>query len=275
MQNKNSIFIILALIFLVAGAILVVIFVLTPTQSQVVAQPTVDVNVVSTSVVGTLIASLSQTQSAMDSLVTNTPQPTITLPSVQLNSPVPPPATFTQIFVLPPAPTAYRSPTATGTQFTPTTNPSNLAVGCNNLRLIRDETIPAGTVFKPGESFTKTWKVENNGTCDWVYLYQLIFASGERMDGDPPALGKVIVPGKWTQLSVALVAPSKPGSYTGSWRFATQSGSPFGATLTVSIVVAKPTDTPAPATATNTSASPTNTNTPVTPSPTDTPVTYP
>jgi hypothetical protein len=68
------------------------------------------------------------------------------------------------------------------------------------------------------------------------------------MEGDPGSLGKVIVPGKWTQLSVGLVAPSKPGTYTGTWRMATQQGNPFGATLTVSIVVANPTDTPVPPT---------------------------
>jgi hypothetical protein len=125
------------------------------------------------------------------------------------------------------------------------------------LRLLRDETIPAGTVVKPGDTFRKTWKVENNGTCDWVYQYQLVFVSGERMEGMPSRSGNVIPPGKWTQLSVDMKAPSKPGTYTSNWRLADASGKPFGSTLTVSIVVANPTNTPMP---------PTVTNTPVTPS---------
>lgn len=264
MQTRNSILLFIAITIFITGAVLALWFVITPSQLAPSPEPSMDLNVHSTSVVQTVLASLSQTQAASNSFVTSTPQPTITLPPVALNSPAPT-ATFQQVFV-PPAPTIFLSPTITGTVFTPTTNPSNLAVGCNNLRLIRDETIPAGTVVRPGESFTKTWKVENNGTCDWVFLYRLVFTGGERMEGDSPSLGKIIVPGKWTQLSVALTAPSKAGTYVGYWRLGTQSGSPFGATLTVSIVVGNPTDTPAP-TATSTS-------TPTAP-PTATPVSYP
>jgi hypothetical protein len=130
------------------------------------------------------------------------------------------------------------------------------------LGLVYDVNVPAGSIFKPGESFTKTWKVENNGTCNWVYLYHLIFVGGDRLDGDPPRLGKVIVPSQWTQLSVALIAPSKPGAYTGSLRMATQPGTPFGVTLNVSIVVSNPTDTPQPTSTVTATA----TNTPITPS---------
>jgi hypothetical protein len=105
------------------------------------------------------------------------------------------------------------------------------------LRLISDVTIPAGTVLKPRETFTKTWKVENNGTCDWVYLYHFVFVSGESMGGGPERLEKIIPPGKWTQISLGLEAPKDEGTYTGTWRFADQDGIVFGSNLTVSIVV--------------------------------------
>ncbi|NJC97349.1 MAG: hypothetical protein FIB03_13600 [Anaerolineae bacterium] len=50
----------------------------------------------------------------------------------------------------------------------------------------------------------------------------------------------MIEPGKWTQISIVLTAPSKGGSYTGYWRLATGSGDAFGSTLGTSIVVKEP-----------------------------------
>ena len=233
-------------------------------SGQATEAPTMDANTIMTAAVDTFVASINETQTAQALLATATASPTLTSSPTNPVTTTPPP-TWTPAPVLNPIlPTIYKSPTATGTQYTPTANPALLASGCNNLRLILDVNIPAGSVVKPGESFTKTWKVENSGTCDWVYLYRLVFVSGDRMDGEPAGLGKVIVPGKWTQLSVGLTAPKKAGTYTGYWRFGTQTGTPFGSTLTVSIVVGNPTDTPQP------------TSTRVTPSPTDTPVTpYP
>jgi hypothetical protein len=215
----------------------------TGQASQATDEPTVDVNAVMTAGIGTFAAALTQTQAARATLATQTPSPTWTVSPVALNS-ITPPSTSTQAFVLPLSTAVFVVPTVTGTQYTPTTNPSTLGSGCNNLALIRDETIPAGTVMQPGETFTKVWKVENNGTCDWVYLYRLVFLGGDRMEGDPSGLGKVISPGKWTQLSLALTAPSRPGTYTGNWRLGNQSGSVFGSTLTVSIVVPNPTAVP-------------------------------
>ena len=213
---------------------LIVGVLLASCSGQATGEPTVDVNAVMTSGVGTFVAGLTETQAAKPATATATPSATATqtVTPVSLNSITPPP-TSTQAFLLP----AFTLPTVTGTQYTPTVNPSTLASGCNNLRLISDVTIPAGTTMAPGHNFTKTWKVENNGTCNWVFLYRLVFVSGERMGGEPSGLGRVIEPGKWTQLSINLEAPSRPGTYTGNWRFGTQSGVVFGSTLTVSIVV--------------------------------------
>lgn len=258
-KNKTKIIILIAALFLAACG-----------GQPATEQPELDMNAILTSSVGTFSASVFQTQTAEALSVTPSPtststtQPTNT--AIALSSPI---ATSTQGFVFNPGvSTLSLSPSPTGTQYTPTPNPSTLAFGCNNLALIRDETIPAGTVFKPEEMFTKTWKVENNGTCDWVFQFRLVFIGGNQMGGDPAGLGKVIAPKKWTQISIQLMAPKQPGSYTGTWRFGTQAGNPFGSTLTVSIVVASPTNTPAPAT--NTSVPPTSTNTSVPPTATET-----
>jgi len=266
--SRKSIFILMAFAILVAscgGE--------NPTESA----PYVDA--ILTAAVGTFAASVFQTQTALAPLATQTSSPTanptaspFTIPTLG-SSP-------TQPFVfIPVLGTPSLSPTPTGTLKTPTPNPSTLAFGCNNLLLIRDETIPAGTTLKPNESFTKIWKVENNGTCNWVFQYRLVLFGGELMEGDPSGLGKVIEPGKWTQLSLGLVAPKQPGTYIGYWRFGDQSGNMFGSTLAVSIVVAAPTNTPQP-TKTLTAVPPTLTpsETPVptnTEIPTDTPVPVP
>lgn len=199
-------------------------------------QPTPDMNAILTAGVGTFAASIFQTQTAMvpPATVTLTVTPTATVTPPSLLSPT---ASATQFILVAPVVTLVVA-TPTGTQYTPTANPNTLASGCNNLLLISDENVPAGTVFKPAEQFTKSWKVANTGTCDWVYRYHLVHISGDDVGGrDPLSLGKVIPPGKWTQLSITLRAPKAPGTYTSYWRFADQSGTIFGSTLGVSIVV--------------------------------------
>lgn len=208
---------------------------LTSCANQDSTSATPDINAILTAGVGTLAASIFQTQTALVPTITETPTPTTTATA----TPIPLPsltssATPQLIFY---TPLATSSITPTGTQYTPTANPNTLAHGCNNLQLINDENVPAGTIFQPEENFTKTWKVANNGTCDWVYLYQLVFVSGNNMTGEPARLGKVIPPGKWTQLSIDLQAPKAPGTYSGYWRLGDQSGNAFGSTLGVTIEV--------------------------------------
>lgn len=193
----------------------------------------------------TLVAAIFQTQTALAPAATNTALPTVTsLPTTTALALSTPTTGIQQpIFV---AVTA----TPTGTYYTATPLASSLGVGCNNLQLIESFTVPAGP-FLPGQDFTQSWQVNNNGTCDWVYLYSLVFASGDKMgSGSSVRLSKVIPPGKWTTLSVQLHAPNNTGTHKASWRFTNADGTAFGAVLPVSITVSGPTDTPKPPTAT-------------------------
>ena len=197
-------------------------------------QPTPDMNAILTAGVGTFAASIFQTQTAMVPPATATPTvtPTATVTPLSVLSPT---VSATQFILVAPQVTLVVA-TPTGPTLTP--NPNTLGSGCNNLLLINDVDVPAGTVFKPDEQFTKSWKVANTGTCDWVYRYHLVHISGDDVGGrDPVSLGKVIPPGKWTQLTITLRAPKAPGKYTSYWRFADQSGTVFGSTLGVSIEV--------------------------------------
>lgn len=196
-------------------------------------EPTPDVEGTVAAGAQTMVASVFQTQTAAAPTITDTPLPTMTplatSTALTLTSPT---ALSTQPVLV------QGSPFPTGTFFTLTPSSTQLAVGCNNLRLISSYTEPEGP-FAPNQKFTQYWQVENNGTCNWVYLYHLVFVSGDRMGGSPGRLSKVIPPYKWTTLSVGLTAPKSTGTHTATWRFSDQGGTPFGANLPVSIKVEK------------------------------------
>lgn len=202
---------------------------------QAASEPTPDVNGTVEAGAQTMVAAVFQTQTAAAPTATDTPTPSPTATTGPTNTALALPslATATQGVVV-----FFASPTPTGTFYTSTPSSSSLAVGCNNLRLLRSFTEPEGP-FKPGQTFTQNWQVENNGTCDWVYVYELVFTSGDRMSGSNRRLSKVIPPNKWTTLSVQLEAPNGTGTHTASWRFTNGSGTGFGSTLPVSIKVEK------------------------------------
>jgi len=203
-------------------------------------EPTPDINATIAAGAQTLVASVFQTQTAAAPTVTNTAIPTVTAAATASPLALPSPlATFTQSFV------CFATATPTGTFYTPTPNPGTLSYGCNNLLLVQSFTDPDDP-FQPGQVFTQKWQVANNGTCDWLYLYELVYVSGDRMSGNSRRLSKKIEPDKWTTLSVELEAPLKEGTYTASWRFTDGAGHGFGSTLPVSITVKKPKPTTYP-----------------------------
>jgi hypothetical protein len=235
---------------------LLIVMLLASCGGQTAAgEPTPDVNATIAAGAQTLVASVFQTQTAAAPTATNTTIPTVTNTAGASSTPLALPsplASATQGFVF------FASATPTGTFYTPTPNPNTLSYGCNNLLLIESFTEPAGP-FRPGQAFTQKWQVANTGTCDWLYLYNLQFVSGERMNGNGGRLSNRIEPGKWTTLSVDLDAPNSAGTYTANWRFAHADGTYFGSVLPVSIRVERNPDPTRTPTSTNTSPAPTNT----------------
>jgi hypothetical protein len=117
---------------------------------------------------------------------------------------------------------------------------------CNAAAFVKDVTIADGTTMKPGQKFTKTWRVRNIGTCTWNEDYILVFDSGEKMDGRKENdIGKEVKPGEEVDVSVTLIAPDEEGYHRGIWLLADDDGETFrlGADgrgrLTVEIVVRK------------------------------------
>jgi hypothetical protein len=250
---------------------LLAVLILTSCAGQAGESPTPDIAASLTAGVGTIVAYFFETQTAlappasMTPSITPLPSPTgspLALPTVGVI------ASPTQLFI-------YLSPTTTGTIYTPTVNPASLAYGCNNLLLLSDLGIPAGTVMRPGQAFTKEWKVANTGTCEWKWAYRVIFISGNSLSGTATHPNRAIPAGNWTTLRVDMEAPGQTGTYTGYWQLSDDAGHTFGSLLGVSIVVAQPTNTPRPTTATSTSTTaPPNTLT-ATMTPTDTPTLTP
>ncbi len=116
----------------------------------------------------------------------------------------------------------------------------------DNAVYVGDVTVPDNTVFNPGEHFDKTWRIRNAGTCTWGAGYHLAFVSGNIM-GAQNSVGVVLTdPNGSTDVSVPMVAPATPGTYSGMWQMVNANGQPFGQKYTVVIQVPPPPPPQAP-----------------------------
>ncbi len=157
-------------------------------------------------------------------------------------------------------------PTLSPGEPTPTSEPTkeNCTVAAT---LIAHLSIPDGTELTPGQNFTKSWRVHNNGSCDWVD-YKLVYIRGSLMGGNTPNLIRTIKAGEVVDLGLELTAPSFPGEYTGVWQIQTDKGTLIDTELSYNIIIPGPTETPSPTATVTPTATPSHTPTP---SPTFTP----
>jgi hypothetical protein len=126
-----------------------------------------------------------------------------------------------------PAPTA---PTPADTTPNPGPTAPPPSEDCDRAAFIADVTIPDGTAFEPGETFVKTWRLGNSGTCTWNAGYAVVFDQGDAM-GSPasfPLTSGEVAPGEEVEISVTLQAPNEPGEYRGDWKLRNASGQTFG-----------------------------------------------
>ena len=198
--------------------------------------PTSAAEYIATQVGGTLQA--QATQDMAETLIARMTQQAI------------PTATFTPL----PTATSLATPTtlSTPTQqpttaiYVPpavTSTPTRSAL-CLHATLISDGDIPDGTEMSPNEAFTKTWTFKNTGTCTWTTEFDIFFVSGDQMSA-PSVLNfpQTVQPGQSVTISIPMVAPPEPGTYTGYWIFADQGARRFGigqegtGNFSVSIVV--------------------------------------
>lgn len=211
--------------------------------------------------------------------IAQTVQAAMTL-SVASNPTATPAATQTPAPTLLPSPLPAVPATNIATA-APITNTSSTVSSCDLAGFISDITIPDGTILSSGSTFTKTWRLRNDGTCSWTSSYLLVFYSGNSMDG--PATQQLttttIIPGQTIDVSVSLTAPTDYGTYNGYWLLRNASGvnfgiskggSPFyvqvvvGTTLTPTITSTSTTPTATPTATTVATTEPTATTAPTT-----------
>jgi hypothetical protein len=119
----------------------------------------------------------------------------------------------------------------------PGSNPTATAIGCYSSALV-SETIPSGSRLDPGESFRKTWTIKNTGTCDWDREFRITHVGGYDFEGaDPKRIPEKVPAGSTIDISMSIVAPDDPDTYSSSWRLATDDGVVFGQVFTIEIRV--------------------------------------
>lgn len=121
-------------------------------------------------------------------------------------------------------------PTSTAVPATNTPLPTATAITyCDWVSFVKDITVPDGSNFAPGETFTKTWRLKNRGTCTWTPDYMLVYTSGAQMGGTTAVrLPGYVAPGQTVDVSVTLTAPDSSGEYVGYWMLRNAAGTLFG-----------------------------------------------
>jgi hypothetical protein len=99
---------------------------------------------------------------------------------------------------------------------------------CASASLV-SETIPDGTIFKPGEQFTKTWEIQNTSTCSWDTNYKIVFWDGDVLGGAYVYnLPQAVDPGQTFPISLLMIAPAAEATYTSKWMLQTPDSIEFG-----------------------------------------------
>lgn len=149
--------------------------------------------------------------------------------TVAAQAPTETPATATPAETLIPTQTPFALPTFTTPLASPTSAPiTGPKAECASASL-QDESIVDGQIFKPGETFTKTWYITNTSPCVWDTGYKIVFWDGDILGGGyvynlPQATG----PGQTVPVALVLTTPDTPGTYHSEWKLQTPDGIVFG-----------------------------------------------
>lgn len=211
-------------------SIVLLIFILASMACSLGYQPTMEplppppVDVMGTNAAQTMAVVQTQLASTATPFVTLPALPTVPSPTAGMTSTPIPSKTPVPSFT----PYGYKPSQTPGG---PTSSAITALPGdtCLKGEFVADVTIPDGTRMNPGQTFTKTWRIRNAGTCPWAADFTLIYFKGDKMGGpDFINLPHVVAPGQTIDLSLNLTAPSSNGSYQGYWKFQDQTGVQFG-----------------------------------------------
>lgn len=95
--------------------------------------------------------------------------------------------------------------------------PTNSPDCTNSASFVADVTIPDNSNVGGGTTFTKTWRINNTGTCAWGPDYTLTHYSEEQMGAPASVPLDVTLPGQNLDISVDLIASNGIGSHRGNF----------------------------------------------------------
>ncbi len=161
-----------------------------------------------------------------------------------------------------PAPTHEAPPTASSSApsaVSPTASAAATTSGspsaCTDAAaFVADVTIPDYSHFDVHATFTKTWRVQNTGTCPWTTAYTAVYSSGTQL-GSPLSIPlSSTAPGATSDISANMAAPSADGTYkifyelhnAAGQAIPINEGNTIWAIITVGKVVVYVTPTPVP-----------------------------
>lgn len=79
----------------------------------------------------------------------------------------------------------------------------------NESDFVRDINVPDGTLVQVGIPFTKTWRLENSGTCTWTTGYRFVMIEGDDMLADAESVAITpTLPGREVNISMVLTVPN-------------------------------------------------------------------
>lgn len=107
----------------------------------------------------------------------------------------------------------------------PTNTPNPCVVGA---RFLGDVNYPDGSQIPAGTAFTKTWQVQNTGSCIWINSYGIQNVSGGSFGAPSPSSIPYTQPNQIVNISVNMVAPQQPGNYRSVWQLRAPNGVLFG-----------------------------------------------
>lgn len=117
-------------------------------------------------------------------------------------------------------------------------------------RFVADVSLPDGTIVTAGNSFTKTWRLRNDGALPWPETVGLVFVKGDQLHLDNVQAVEAVAPGEEVEVSVSMIAPEAPGRYVSFWRLSAAAEAerdrpqhwlqaPFGQRVWVQIIVSE------------------------------------
>lgn len=175
-----------------------------------------------------------QAQATQEYYQTVVAQLTATAPVIE-NTPTLNPTNINQI----PVETETAVPTvvvtqvpATSTPIPPTATPippTPTPIPCYQVKFVQDISIPDGTKIVAGNTFTKTWRIRNSGSCTWDTRFDIGFVDGTQMtSGKVWDLTKEVKSGETVDISIDMTAPAAIGSYQANFQMINPNGVRFG-----------------------------------------------